>query len=96
MWLIPGSHLWQLMADRLDGDKFLIPDHPLNRPEIEQAVQIELQPGDALLFDARSFHAAGQNLTSEPKFALVYSYHGPDTQPLPDTRSSSLAEIQMP
>lgn len=48
--VIPGSHLWE---------------DPHRIPLVEEAVQGELEPGDALMFVGNLYHAAGANLTND-------------------------------
>ena len=95
MRVIPGSHHLSLTNDRFDADKFLRTDHPSNQPLIESAVAITLEPGDVLFFHAAAFHAAGRNHTQQRKFAVVFTYHGPGTEPRPESKSTMLEEITL-
>ena len=58
-----------------------------------QAQTVELEQGDALFFHCRTFHAAGMNLTEEPKLSCVFTYHTGDNRPIPDTRSAQYPSI---
>ena len=95
--VIPGSHKWRGLegSDRLDGDLFLNSDSALNHDAINAAVQIDLEPGDVLLFHAALFHCASRNYTEQVKYSIVFTYHGVDCVALPDTKSSKVAEIEL-
>ena len=92
---IPGSHRLELDRGRLDRDLFLRPDLAENRALIEQAVTLELAPGDVLLFSSRLFHAAGRNDTDAIKLSLVFTYHAADNRPIPGTRSAQYPSIAL-
>lgn len=94
--LIPGTHTLTFERDRLDEAMFLRPDDPRNQPLLERQVLAELQPGDALFFHARTFHAATRNHTGEPKFSVVFTFRPYDNRPIPGTRSASLPEMLLP
>ena len=93
--VIPGSHLLDLDRGRFDRALFLRTDLPENRSLIDQAVVVELAPGDTLFFHCRLFHAAGMNLTDRVKHSLVFTYHAADNQPIPETRSALLPGIPL-
>lgn len=93
--VIPGSHRLELDRGRLDGALFLRPELEENRSLIEEAVTVELDPGDALFFHCRVFHAAGMNLTEDVKLSAVFTYHTSDNAPIPDTRSALLPGIPL-
>lgn len=93
MKILPGSHRWEVAEYALDGAQFLITDHPDTIGRLSTARTVEMQAGDLLLFSAHCFHAAGRNQTDQSKFALVYTFHGEDTRPLPNTHSASGSEI---
>ncbi len=90
MRFIPGSHKLELDRGRFDADLFLRQDLPENKALIETAVSAELKAGDVLFFHCRTFHVAGANLTQEPKYSVVFSYHAEDNRPIPGTRSALL------
>jgi phytanoyl-CoA hydroxylase len=94
--LIPGTHLVDFAADRLDPALFLREDLPQNRELISHRVTPMLEPGDVLFFHCRTLHAAGANRTAETKFSLVFTYHSADNLPLPGTRSASVPSIPVP
>ena len=91
--VIPQSHLLELDRGRLDQDLFLRPDLPENRQLIHQAVQVELDPGDVLLFHCKTFHAAGKNLSQKVKLSPVFTYHTSNNHPIRNTRSAQLPGI---
>lgn len=93
--VVPGTHTMEFAADRLDAAKFLRTDLEENRALLRSAVAAELDPGDALFFHCRLFHAAGQNRTQSIKYSLVFSYHEAGNRPLPGTRSSALPGIAL-
>lgn len=95
MRVIPGSHRLQLPGERFDDAKFLRADHPQNDLLIRSAVPITLAAGDALFFHAGTFHAAGRNQTQRRKCALVYTYHGEQTQALAQTQSGHPRAVQV-
>lgn len=61
--VVPGSHL----HNALD-----MPDDPEADPP--NAVPICTQPGDAVFFDRRLWHAAGRNTSAHTRKALFYGY----------------------
>ena len=94
--LIPGTHRLALERRRYDEASFLRPELPENRALIEQAVAAELEPGDALFFEARTFHAASRNRSEATKISVVFTFRSADNPPLSSTRSSSLPELLLP
>ena len=93
LWVIPGTHRQQFAATQFDKMLFLRPDLPENQPLIQAKIPVPLQPGDALFFHARTFHAAGRNTTGQSKYSVVFTFRSADNPPLPNTRSSSLPEL---
>ena len=63
MQVVPGSH-------RLTGPPPINPEtgHPYG------ATEIYAEPGDALLFEQRLWHAAAPNTTANPRICLFYAY----------------------
>lgn len=86
--VIPGSHAMSIDRGRLDRALFLRPELPENQALIERAVAVVLEPGDALLFHCRTFHAAGRNGTEAIKLSCVFTYHRAGNRPIPGTRSA--------
>lgn len=95
LWMLPGTHRQPCPHERLDAALFLREDLPENAARIATRVPLTLAAGDLALFHARTFHAAGANRTPHTKFALVLTFHGPDTVPVPGTRSAALPEIAL-
>ncbi len=93
MRLIPGSHRAVFDTEAFDSDRFFRPELPANRPWIDSATQVDLQPGDVLFFHAGLLHAAGRNLTDRRKRAVVFSYRCESNRPLPGTRSAATADL---
>ncbi len=94
--VIPGSHVEAIDRGRLDRDLFLRPELPENKALIDRATVVDLEPGDALFFHSRLFHAAGRNQTDDVKLSLVFTYHSDDNRPIPGTRSSRYPSIGVP
>jgi len=94
--VIPGSHSIDFDRGRLDRDLFLRPELPINADLIDQAVNVELNAGDVLLFHCRLLHAAGHNRSARVKLSPVFTYHRHDNKPIPGTRSASLPSITLP
>ena len=71
-----------IARERLDETLFLRTDLSENQRLIAGQIAAQLNPGDALFFHARTFHAAGRNYTDLPKFSLVFTYRPADNRPL--------------
>lgn len=93
LWVIPGTHQLQLHRERFDEHLFLRQDLPENQHLISQREAVLLEAGDVLLFHARTFHAAGRNTTTAPKFSAVFTFRAGDNPPIPGSRSASLPEL---
>lgn len=93
MRLIPGSHRASFSPRSFDEDQFFIEDRPENRRWIDSAIQVELEPGDVLLFHAGLLHSAGPNTTAQRKRSVVFSYRDAGNLPLPGTRSASRRDL---
>jgi phytanoyl-CoA hydroxylase len=93
--VLPGSHLMTFGPGELDDAQFLRTDAPENAPLLAREVAVELDPGDVLFFDARLFHAAGRNITTETKFSVVFTYHDESNRPVPGSRSASLPDVAL-
>lgn len=93
--VIPGSHRLELDPSRLDEELFLRPELPANQRLIATARAMLLQPGDALFFSGRLFHAAGRNETDEVKLSVVTTYHAADNLPLPGSRSARYPSVEL-
>lgn len=95
MWVIPGSHRLSFTEQQFDAAVFFREDMGINKPLINQATPVLLEPGDLLLFDARLLHKASRNLTDRTKYSLVFTYHDSSNHPLSGSRSSALPEIDL-
>ncbi|MDE0990582.1 MAG: phytanoyl-CoA dioxygenase family protein [Pseudomonadales bacterium] len=95
MRVIPGSHKVDPDSGRFDAAMFLRPDLSENKLLIEQAITVELNPGDVLFFHSRLFHAAGRNLSDETKLSVVFTYHQASNKPIKNTRSARFPSIVM-
>jgi phytanoyl-CoA hydroxylase len=93
--VLPGSHAMEFRPEQLDAAQFLRADAADNRELLARETAVELEPGDVLFFDARLFHAAGNNQTNETKFSVVHTYHAADNRPLAGSRSAALPEIAL-
>jgi phytanoyl-CoA hydroxylase len=91
--LIPGSHALTYQPHQMDALKFLRTDLPDNQPLLQRAVDVELAPGDLLLFHARLFHAAGSNQTQDVKLSLVFTAHAAENGAVQGTRSDRLPSL---
>ncbi len=94
--VIPGSHRMDLGKDRLDENQFLDSEHPENLPLFDTVQYVELAPGDLLLFHARTFHAATRNFSDQTKYSVVFTFHGPENEPIPGSKSSRYPELVLP
>ena len=90
---LPGTHRMEIVRSRLNDALFLREDLPENQALIARQVAGILEPGDAVFFHCRTFHAAGTNRTDEVKLSLVFTYHAADNHPLPGTRSASVPPV---
>ena len=91
--VIPGSHRLHLDRGRFDRHLFLRPELEENRELIDTATFVELEPGDALFFHCRLFHAAGKNRSKDIKLSAVLTYHAADNRPIPGTRSDRYPSV---
>lgn len=95
MRFIPGSHTLELDRGRFDAELFFREDLPENQALLSSAVDLDVKAGDVLFFHCRTFHVAGANVTQEPKYSLVLSYHAEDNYPIPNTRSARLDSVEI-
>lgn len=93
LWIIPGSHKLSLGRGRFDANLFLRSELRENQELFNQAVMIELEPGDTFFFHCRLFHAAGTNESKDVKLATVFTYHTLQNKPIPGTRSNQFPSI---
>jgi ectoine hydroxylase len=64
--LIPGSHL----VDRIDGP----PRRDIPWPDPDGAIEITAEPGDAVFFDRRIWHARSPNHSEHTRKAVFFGY----------------------
>lgn len=93
--IIPGSWQIELEERQVDDAQFFRQDIDQNRSLIHTAVQVDLDPGDLLLFHARSLHAASRNHTHDTKYSVVFSYHASDNEPKPGSSSRRFEEVEL-
>lgn len=95
LWVLPGSHKWEIEPYQLDDNQFLRVEVARNRDLMTRLIPIILGQGDLLLFHSNLFHAAGCNTTMKAKFSLVFTYRACDNLPIRGTRSCSMPEIAL-
>lgn len=93
--VIPGSHRLAFTRDRFDAECFFRTDLAKNQALLAEAVDVELDVGDVLLFHCRLLHAAGRNRSAQLKRSLVFTYNRADNAALPKTRSARLAQLPL-
>lgn len=91
--VIPGSHRATYQRHQFDDDLFFRRDLVDNEPLLSQARHVVLNPGDVLLFHARTLHAASRNFTQETKYSVVFTFRPADNPPQRDSRSYSSPEV---
>ena len=96
LWLVPGSHRMEFPRELYDDLLFFRDDIEENRKVLVPRIAAGLDMGDVLFFHCRALHAAGRNLTTDTKFAAVFTYHAAGNRPLPGTRSASSIEVRLP
>ena len=95
MQLIPGSHNMHFTSDQFDQQQFFISSGHAQQSIIEQATSIELKAGDALFFHANTLHCAGKNHSQHTKYALVFTYHEQDNEPIAGSKSAKVSSINL-
>lgn len=96
LYVIPETHTMTFARQRFDEALFLRQELPENAALIAAKVPAELEPGDVLFFHSRTFHAAGRNTTTQPKFSVVFTFRPADNPPLAGTRSAGMPELLIP
>jgi ectoine hydroxylase-related dioxygenase (phytanoyl-CoA dioxygenase family) len=77
--LVPGSHLEPFVGvSQPDGGGTWMDEHAEFAHLADQAMAIEVDAGDALLFDGTLFHTAGYNRTSERRRSLALGFKALD------------------
>lgn len=93
--VIPGSHQIEFSKHQFDEQQFFRHKLTDNQSLLKQAIALESNPGDLLLFDSRLLHSAQSNQSNKPKFSLVFSYKLKSNKALADTKSSALDEVNL-
>ena len=91
--VIPGSHRMSLERSRFDEELFFRPELADNAELIAQAVPVELEAGDVLLFHCRTLHAASRNFSTQTKYSVVFTFRAADNRPRPGSRSAQSPEL---
>ncbi|MBX3441490.1 MAG: phytanoyl-CoA dioxygenase family protein [Planctomyces sp.] len=91
--VIPGSHRMAYEPSQFDAESFLRQDDPRNQPLIAAQQSVSLDPGDVLFFHCLTFHAASRNHSDQPKYSVVFTFHGGENRPRPGSRSASSPEL---
>ena len=85
--VIPGTHLKriplhdQLVTAHEQGARFIQEDHPIMFSDDLNQVDVESEPGDLVLGDARVLHAAYKNQTDQRRNLLLLWHSRPKTVP---------------
>ena len=79
--IVPDSHLLGTVESKAmfvdeDGNE----SHRTVAEEPEHWVDVELNPGDAVLFTRLTIHASGANNSDEPRVAYAVQFHRDDTK----------------
>lgn len=93
--VIPGSHTAPLTKDQFDEKLFFSAENPNNKGLIDQAIEINLAPGDVLFFHSKLLHCASRNHTDTPKMALVFTYRDSQNEAIAGSRSATQKEIAL-
>lgn len=93
--VIPGSHRMTFQREQFDDALFFRKDLPQNQPVLKQALHIELNAGDVVLFHCRLLHAATRNRTEQRKLAVVFTYRNQADQPIEGSRSAEIADVPL-
>ena len=74
--VIPGSHLSGLKPHQIDSRKNLALDRTVKLDYLnkEEAVDIELEPGELVFFDVHLMHGSNANTSGERRAGLVFRY----------------------
>ncbi len=91
--ILPGTHQLPPNNDMVDDELFLNVNHPEAQTVLKTSTDVTLNAGDVLFFHAGLFHAANNNITDQPKYSLVNSYHGENNSPIVDSKSTKYEEI---
>ena len=73
MQFVPGSHKLGLVAHEGDLHYLRIADDVL-LPRVPEAIDVEMQPGDVVLFNNLLFHQGQPNLSKEILWSIDWRY----------------------
>lgn len=93
MEFIPGSHKWGVVPHKQDEYYLRIHDDYI-KPVEEQAVQIEIAPGDVVIFRNLLFHRGLPNRAAHIRWSLDFRYQDA-TQPTLRTTRGHLLRSQI-
>lgn len=68
LWLQPGSHRLGVLPHRRDGT------HQAGPGDIAQAVSVQAEPGDVILFSSLMLHRTDPNVSDAPRLVYVVEY----------------------
>ncbi len=91
--VIPGSHKMSFHVHQFDEAQFFRRDLEENQPTLALKINLEMKPGDLLLFHCRLLHAATRNYSSPSKLAAVFTYRTETDLPLEGSRSAASADV---
>lgn len=92
LWVVPGSHELDPLADRFNAKLFLRQELSENRALIDTVRSVSLLLDDVLLSHCNTLHAARANQTIAAKFLVVFTYYSPNSYPLPGMRLSARSD----
>jgi phytanoyl-CoA hydroxylase len=93
---LAGTHRREFRTDQYDERLFLRSDLPENEELVSRAIRLEAEPGDAIFFHCKTFHAARRNRSDRPARSLIFTYRSADNLPIPGTRSARSPELLLP
>jgi ectoine hydroxylase-related dioxygenase (phytanoyl-CoA dioxygenase family) len=74
--VLPGSHLWPVKGPANGGGYWL--DEQPERDLAQQAVKVPMAPGDVLVMDGMTYHAAGVGRSDQPRVMATLCLRTPD------------------
>lgn len=95
LMVVPGSHKMSFTPQQFDEALFFRQDLEENQQILRSKINLELAPGDLLLFHCRTIHAATRNYTNQTKMAAVFTYRSGSDLPVAGTRSAEIPDIEL-